>query len=372
MRRLTLLGELALVLALLACGAARPAAEDGANGDAAASPGPTAAAGSAGATTGAAAAPGAGAAAAGEAAAEPRKLELPLATASGAVAPIWIATDYGLFQRYGLDVEPISIAAATATQTVSSGSALIGVTGGGSATAWVGGGTELVFVAGLSNKAVWEVLGRPEIARLDDLRGQSIGASTAGSGASIALFETLRRFRLEPERDVSITYLREDPARLAALLSGAAQGVVLASPFTERARAQGAGRLVDMRDLDIPLVALNITTTRGLLEREPDLVRRFLMGYVEGLQYMRDQPSDAIASILRGTRGDNRADAEVAYQTYRDVLSPWPSEQAMQVLLDNLAAPEAKTARPSDMIDDRILRELEASGWLAARYSGPR
>src|SRR5205823_9278070 len=110
-----------------------------------------------------------------------RKLEVPLATASGAVAPIWVATDYGFFRRHGLDVEPISMAAATATQTVQSGGALIGVTGGGSATAWVGGATELVFVAGLSNKAVWEVLGRPEIAGLQGLRGQSIGASTAGS-----------------------------------------------------------------------------------------------------------------------------------------------------------------------------------------------
>jgi NitT/TauT family transport system substrate-binding protein len=370
MRSLTPKLVLMLVLALAACGPAGPTAADPVRGNPAAPASGTGGASSSG-TASTASAPAAASTSpdAGQPT-ELRKLELAMATGSGAVAPIWIAADYGIFRRYGLDVQPIAMAAATATQTLSSGSVLIAVTGGSSATAWVGGATDLVFVAGLSNKAVWEVLGRPEIARLEDLRGQSIGASTAGSGASIALFETLRRFGLEPERDVAITYLREDPARVAALLSGNVQGAVLASPFTQQARAQGARLLVDMRDLDIPMVALNITTTRGLLEREPDLVRRFLMGYVEGLQYMRDQPSDAIASILRGTRGESRADAEIAYQTYRDVLSPWPSEKAIQMLLDNLDAPEAKTARPAAMIDDRLLRELEASGWLAAHYSG--
>jgi hypothetical protein len=36
--------------------------------------------------------------------------------------------------------------------------------------------------------------------------------------------------------------------------------------------------------------------------------------------------------------------------------------------LNNIDLPEARTVRPAAMIDDRILRELERSGWLAAHY----
>jgi len=152
---------------------------------------------------------------------------------------------------------------------------------------------------------------------------------------------------------------------LTGLVTGAVQGAVLSSPFTELARSQGMRPLLDMRELAIPLVALNITSTRGQLERDPDLLRRFLMGYVEGLQYTRDHPAETVESIVRGTRTDNRADAETGYRLYSADWSPWPSEAAIQTVLNNVDVPGASTARPAELIDDRLLRDRERSGWLA-------
>jgi ABC-type nitrate/sulfonate/bicarbonate transport system substrate-binding protein len=211
-------------------------------------------------------------------------------------------------------------------------------------------------------------MGRPEITRIEELRGKAAGSSTAGSGASMALFETLRRFNLEPDRDVQITYLREQPNIVSALMAGAVQAGVLAPPFTDQVVAQGGKVLVNMLDFNIELLANNVTTTRTLLARDPDLVRDFLMGYVEGLQYARDNKADAVQSIMKGTRSDDRAEAESAYDTYRDLWNPWPSEGAIVTVLNNLDEPGAKTAKPADMIDDRILRELERTGWLAEHY----
>ena len=66
-----------------------------------------------------------------------------------------------------------------------------------------------------------------------------------------------------------------------------------------------------------------------------------------------------------------RAAAEEAYELYRKLWDPWPSPRALQTLLDNLDAPEARDVRPDQLIDTSLLRELEASGWLARHLTPP-
>jgi ABC-type nitrate/sulfonate/bicarbonate transport system substrate-binding protein len=348
----------ALLLSLVACApaptATAPAAPPAGAGGPSAAPA---------AATGGSAAP--------TAAATPvavQSIQMALSTVSATNTPLWVAADQGLFRRHGLEVELVAMSPASANQALSSGSVPVTVTGGSSVSAWVSGATDTVFVAGLVNKAIFKIVGRPEITRLEELRGRSVGTSTAGSGAALALFEVLRRVNLEPERDVQISYLREQPAILSAVVTGAVDAGVLSPPFHEQAQAQGARLVFDMLDYNIELLANNLTTTRGFLEREPDLVRRLLMGYIEGLQYARDNKADTLASIVKGTRNDDRTEAEAAYTMYRDIWNPWPSEVAIQTILNNSDAPGAKTARPAEMIDDHLLRELERSGWLAAHY----
>jgi ABC-type nitrate/sulfonate/bicarbonate transport system substrate-binding protein len=187
----------------------------------------------------------------------------------------------------------------------------------------------------------------------------------------MALYETLRRFGLEPNRDVEIVYLREQPNMISGLVAGAIQAAVLAPPFTDQVQAQGARVLVDMREFGIDLAGTNITTTRDFLRREPALAREFVMAWVETMQFVRDNPAATVESIMQGTRSTDRAQAEDAYATFRDLWSPWLSERAITTILNNLDEPGAKVARPAEMIDDRILRELEASGWMATNYTGP-
>jgi NitT/TauT family transport system substrate-binding protein len=300
-----------------------------------------------------------------------RSIPFALTTVSGSIAPIWVAVDQGVLRRYGIDLDLVSMSPAAVNQALIAGNIALATSGGSAVSAYVGGATDLVFIGGLMNKAHFKIMGTSEIARIEDLRGKTAGSSTAGSGASMALFETLRRFGLEPHRDVEIVYLREQPNIVSGLVTGAIQGAVLAPPFTDQVQSQGARVLVDMREFGIDLAGTNITTTRDFLRREPALARAFLMAWVETMQFVRDHPAETVESILRGTRSTDRAQAEDAYATFRDLWSPWLSEPAITTILNNLDEPSAKTARPADMIDDRILRELERSGWLAAHYTGP-
>ena len=294
-----------------------------------------------------------------------RHIEVPLASSAATITPFWVAADQGLFNRHGLEVQLPYMPPATATQALSAGSVPIAAVGGSTVTAYVGGSTELVYVAGVSNKAPYRVVGRPEITRMEDLRGKSVALTTPGASPSVLMIEVLRRYGLEPDRDVTLSYLRDTQAGVAALLSGVVHATATGSPVAEYALAQGARLLLDMRELNLPILGINVATTRGMIERDPDLVRRFLMAYVEGIQYARDYPDAAVAATMRGARIDDRDLAELAYLEYREIWDPWPSEPGIQTLLSSMDDPAARAVRPADMIDDRFMRELERSGWLA-------
>src|SRR3954468_6660683 len=123
---------------------------------------------------------------AGATAAEPsppplRQLNVPLVSSAATMVPFWVAAEHGLFRRYGLEPELVTMPPATAAQALSAGSAPIAVAGGSVVSAWVGGATDLVFVAGVSQRAPYRIIVRPEITRVEDLRGKSIGQTTPGS-----------------------------------------------------------------------------------------------------------------------------------------------------------------------------------------------
>jgi NitT/TauT family transport system substrate-binding protein len=279
--------------------------------------------------------------------------------------PFWVAVEQGIFRRHGLDVTLVPMPPATAAQALSAGSVPVAVAGGSVVSAYVGGATDLVYVAANSSKAPYRVVVQPDIQRVEDLRGKSIGVSTPGASPSVAMIEVLRRYGLEPDRDVSLVYLRDGQANVTALFSGVTNGFAQSSPEVERAVAEGYRVLLDMRDLNVPILGPQVATTRGMVEREPDLLRHFIMAYVEGLQLARDNPEAGIGAMMRGARLEERELAEAAYREYRDLWDPWPLEAAIQTLLDNMDVPAARTTRPAEMIDDRLLRELHASGWLA-------
>jgi ABC-type nitrate/sulfonate/bicarbonate transport system substrate-binding protein len=209
---------------------------------------------------------------------------------------------------------------------------------------------------------------KPDILRMEDLRGKSVGLATPGSSPAVAMAELVRRHGMEPDRDVMFTYLRDSSATVAGLLSGSVQGVVTGSPQAEYALGEGNRLLLDMRELNLPILGINISSTRGTIEREPDLLRRVLMAYIEGIQCARDHPADAVTTMMRATSIDDRNLAELAYREYTEIWDPWPSEAGIQTLLDSIDVPAAKTVRPAEMIDTRFLRDLEQSGWLAQHY----
>ena len=75
-----------------------------------------------------------------------------------------------------------------------------------------------------------------------------------------------------------------------------------------------------------------------------------------------------LAFLLTG----DRTLAEESYDLYRAIWDVKLSPPAIQKLLDaSDDVPGAKDVKAEQMIDDRLLRDLEASGWLAQHLTPP-
>src|SRR5258706_7318241 len=113
-------------------------------------------------------------------AAQDKKLDsftISYASVSGTRAPLWIARELGLFEKYGLDGNLIYIASGvTSVNALLGGSVDIIAASGSSAVGAAARGAPIVVVARLGHIA-YKVIAMPSITTVQELKGKIIGSS---------------------------------------------------------------------------------------------------------------------------------------------------------------------------------------------------
>ena len=304
------------------------------------------------------------------------KVGMGLSSVSALHSAVWVAEQKGLFRKHGIDAEIIvtgqggtaGIGALLANdiQMVSSaGDVLV-------AAALRGG--ETVMVAGVVNKGLQRIVTKPEIKTPADLKGKRIGVTRIGAVSHSVLLMMLPRWKMSPS-DVQIMQVGSSPNMLASLEKGGIEGAVLTIPSMFVAEDRGYRVLLDMADTDVYYLHTMIATTRAYIKNNRDKVSRFLKGYLEGLAYVKQNKRDSIDVVKKKLRIG--AEQERNLERSIDLLSakyyepvPYPSMRGVETVLgfvekDN---PKAKTADPKSFVDDSLLREIEASGFIKPLY----
>jgi NitT/TauT family transport system substrate-binding protein len=317
-------------------------------------------------TAPAAAAPTAGAS-------EPAMVSLKLSytVPGGIYTPLYVAETEGIFRKEGLDAE--LLLGGTGPRTAQ---ALIGgdvqLASTGSLTVPMLQGSELVYVAGSANYFVSSIYARPEYTRLDDLRGKTVGANGPYDASHLAMRVAFARLGWDPDHDVEYSFLGGQRELVAGMLQGVIAAGDISPPTSLEARNQGLHEVLNVADLKLPFVQNAVGTSRPYLRDHPEVVRRFLRAYVEGIKLAKAQPDAAMAAIGKYTKTENPAVLREVYDTYVNVWERVPrlTLEALQGQLDALAltTPEASTARPDQLVDQTLLDELDRSGFVDSLY----
>ena len=165
------------------------------------------------------------------------------------------------------------------------------------------------------------------------------------------------------------------PNMLAALDKGGIDAAVLTIPSMFVAEDRGYKVLIDLADTDIYYLHTMIASTRRYIKSNRDKVIRYLKGYLEGIAYFKQHRKESLEVVkkkLRITAGQERnleRSFDLLSTKYYESM-PYPSLRGVETVLSFIEKdnPKAKTADPKSFIDDSLLREIDASGFVKGLY----
>jgi len=302
------------------------------------------------------------------------KLRVGGGSASAAQMSIWLAKEGNFYDKHGLNVEVISIPGSSlAIQAMLSGELPIIQAGGAGPVQAALSGTDTVIVATIVKKFNWWIFGQAHFSRMEDLKGKVFGVTRFGTQSDLASRIALRKSGLEPDRDVTMVQTGGPAETVIAMASGKVHAAAISPPATLQAKRVKLKALMDLTNLDVEYHVNGMVTTRRYLKSNEDIARRFLRAYIEGaVRGMKDKPF-AIKTMGKYFRTD---DKEVLDETYElsiktgFTVPPYPA--GIPGLLQDLerTMPKAKNAKPEDFIDNRLVRELDQSGFVKSLVSG--
>lgn len=303
---------------------------------------------------------------------KPEKLRAGGGSASGTQLTMWLAKEGGYYEKHGLNVEAISIPGSSlALQAMLAGELPILQLGGAASIQANFGGADTVIIATIVSKFLFWIYGRPEIGRMEDLKGKVFGTTRFGTLSDLASRFALRLYGLDPERDITMIQTGGPAETVSAMMTGKVHAAALTPPATLQAKKTKLKELLDMSKLDAEYHINGVVTTRKFLRSNEDAVRRFMRAYIEGAVRAQRDKGFALKAMGRIFRTEDR---EILEETYDMIIKsnftipPYPSLPGIASLIQGLEKtnPKAKGAKPEEFADSRIVRELDQSGFIKA------
>jgi len=302
------------------------------------------------------------------------RLRIAYSSISGAYVGIWMAHDAGLFAKEGLDDQIIFIPSATQlAQVTVAGDVDIASLGGGPMIAAVLSGADLKIIGNNVNKMIFSIHTKPEVKSVEELRGKRIGVTRYGSSSDVSARYALRKFNLDPNKDVILLQLGQMSSIFGALKSGAIEGGLVSPPTQFLSEKIGFKELVSITDMDFAYPNPAMAVPGDLIRKKPDLIDRFMRAYVRGMHRARNDRDFTIKTLAKYTTVPDPALLSRTYDFYVGKVverTPYVNMQGIQNAIDDLARtlPAAKNAKPEQFVDLRFLDKIEKSGLLKELY----
>lgn len=293
------------------------------------------------------------------------------ASDSATEAAIWFAKEGGFFERHGISAELIRFQGSSlVVSTMLAGEVAISQIGAAAVVDSVLAGGDLTNIATIIRNFVFYIFSRPEIERVADLRGKSMGTSRYGAISDFAARFALTKNGLQPEKDVAILQTGGPSESVAALNANRIQAVALTAPATIRARKLGLRPLLDISKLEANFPFNGIVVRKSFLRSNEDLLRRFMMAYIEGAALAKRDGAFARKVMAKYFKSEDREILDESYEwivKQNFTLPPYPAIPGLATILKSVEArnPKAKSMKPEDFADMGIVQELDRSGFIA-------
>jgi NitT/TauT family transport system substrate-binding protein len=284
----------------------------------------------------------------------------------------WIAKEAKIYDKHGLDVQLILLRGSGQTSAAILGGSIFAspVTLTTMIMADLSG-ADFVNVAHTVAAVATKLLVRPDIKRVEDLKGKRVGITSLGSLSDFLLKHTFRKYGLDPNRDITWFMMGTPTERLQGLLAGTVDAAEASYPIDLQGEKKGYRILLDLRK-EVSYPSMSVVTRRRTIVEDRDTVARMVRSHVEGIAFFKQNKEFSMRVLSKALKIADREMLENSYETYKqDFISvPYPITKGLEATYDFIAQtrPEVRNRKPEEFVDASFIAEMEKSGFIKKLY----
>ena len=310
--------------------------------------------------------------------AQERKLEkffLSNSTLAESRAPLYMAKELGLFEKYGLDAQIVNIrGSAINNASLMAGEIQMAVANGTIAITAAARGAPIVILATIGPTR-YSLVSRSSITSVQHLKGKTIAIGGYGIGDYFVLRRLLPKLGLSPEKDVTLlpTGTTSSFDRINIMLAGKADAVMATKGNLDRIEIRGIklNVLAGTEEQGVDVSGGDFFTTREFLKTRPSQVKAMFRAVSEAVRIGRENREVFYRAIRSYMKEDNPKLLDKLYESHY-FFGPRPhTAQPLERALDLdikdmlITVPELKGRKAADFIDVGPLKEVEKEGFFA-------
>ncbi len=222
-------------------------------------------------------------------------------------------------------------------------------------------GLPFKILAVLTDKPLHNIVARPEIKTMADLRGKRLGTQRIGGSDHLASEAILQAKGLDLKDVQFVTLGADEPVRVEILKKGLVDAVCVSPPGPVRLAREGFNILGGPKDLKIGSPISAVAVTDGGLKNNRDETKRVLRAMVRGLRFMHERKEEVIPIMMRWL--DQSQD--VAKDSYDSILPSFSVDGGTIDKTFEFAIEARKATIKSDKVplaqvrDITLLREVQ-------------
>jgi NitT/TauT family transport system substrate-binding protein len=285
---------------------------------------------------------------------------------------LYVMKEAKLYEKHGLDAEVITMnGSGISSKALISGGIDIAPIATPTVINANLAGADMQILGHTLPGVVHALMVKPEIKRVEDLKGKKVAVSSLGSLTDFLVRYIARKKGLNPDRDVTLIQTGGDADRIVALSSGVVEGAALSHPAYGKAQKLGFPMLWDSaKEVNYPWI--EITTRRAIIKSNRDMVMNYMKAHLEGIAVFKRDRDLGKRVIKKTLRVDDEDLVNESYEIFSQAFipAPYPNLAGMKTSYEYVAAsrPDVWKHKPEEFADSSFVAELDKSGYIKSLY----
>jgi NitT/TauT family transport system substrate-binding protein len=214
--------------------------------------------------------------------------------------PVSMAKEFGLFTAEGLEVQPVYVRGGPVVMAaLLGGDADFAVIAGVTAVTSIQRGADIVIVGGHTAYIDQVLIGAKGVTGLSELKGKVVGVTGSGGVTEFATVEALARKGLLRDKDYTILYSGNSPARVNALENGLIQAGAFSAIEKVVMEQKGYPLLLETGKTIPEFPFMVIVTSRQKIKASPMEVMAFLRAVRNSMHLIQTNKEKVITAALK-------------------------------------------------------------------------